>query len=249
MNLIIQNYNLLVDDYQLIEQSATETDIQKKRKILRSIFSILASCQIKPTQVKNAVPAHKLLEKTKCIQAQIVKLQSVESSLEAKEYLDNLVQRKLKLEEKLHKFSKRKKLKFPAIKKNKVDKDRIYRKFDKYFYKLIERLSIESIEDAEDILSVQVKFNKFQTVVEVLSYIDKIDRTKLEKLRFYQEAFEEILHFEALIQNMKKYHKKTKLTEEAVTETLELNQNVLIEKLDSQKELLIADCRAVILLK
>jgi len=48
---------------------------------------------------------------------------------------------------------------------------------------------------------------------------------------------------------MKKYHKKTKLTEEAVTETLELNQNVLIEKLDSQKELLIADCRAVILLK
>jgi len=174
MNLIIQNYNLLVDDYQLIEQSATETDIQKKRKILRSIFSILASCQIKPTQVKNAVPAHKLLEKTKCIQAQIVKLQSVESSLEAKEYLDNLVQRKLKLEEKLHKFSKRKKLKFPAIKKNKVDKDRIYRKFDKYFYKLIERLSIESIEDAEDILSVQVKFNKFQTVVEVLSYISKL---------------------------------------------------------------------------
>ena len=249
MNLIIQNYNLLVDDYQLIEDSVTETDIQKKREILHSIFSILASCQIKPTQVKNAVSAHKLLEKTKCIQAQIVKLQSVESSLEAKEYLDILVQRKQKLEEKLHKFSKRKKLKFPAIKKNKVDKDKIYRKFDKYFYKLIERLSIESIEDAEDILSVQVKFNKFQTIVEVLSYIDKIDRTKLEKLRFYQEAFEEILHFEALIQNMKKYHKKTKLTEEAVTETLELNQNVLIERLDSQKELLIADCRAVILLK
>ena len=249
MNMIIQNYNLLVDDYQLIEDSVTETDIQKKREILQSIFSILASCQIKPNQVKNAVPAHKLLEKTKCIQAQIVKLQSVESSLEAKEYLDILVKRKLKLEEKLHKFSKRKKLKFPAIKKKKIDKDKIYRKFDKYFYKIIERLSIESIEDAEDILSVQVKFNKFQTIVEVLSYIDKIDRSKLEKLRLYQEAFEEILYFEALIQNMKKFYKKAKLAEETVTETLELNQNILIERLDSQKEELIADCRAVILLE
>ena len=249
MNLIIQNYNLLVDDYQLIEDSVTETDIQKKREILHSIFSILASCQIKPTQVKNAVSAHKLLEKTKCIQAQIVKLQSVESSLEAKEYLDILVQRKQKLEEKLHKFSKRKKLKFPAIKKNKVDKDRIYRKFDKYFYKLIERLSIESIEDAEDILSVQVKFNKFQTIVEVLSYIDKIDRTKLEKLRLYQEAFEEILNFEALIQNMKKFYKKAKPAEEAIIETLELTQNVLIEGFDNQKGVIINDCRAVILLK
>jgi hypothetical protein len=249
MTRIIQNYNLLVNDYQLIEDSVTETDIQKKREILQSIFSILASCQIKPTQVKNALPAHKLLEKTKCIQAQIVKLQSVESSLEAKEYLDILVKRKLKLEEKLHKFCKRKKLKFPTIKKKKIDKDKIYRKFDKYFYKLIERLSIESMEDAEDILSVQVKFNKFQTIVEVLSYIDKIDRSKLEKLRLYQDAFEEILYFEALIQNMKKFYKKGKLEEDAVTETLELNQNVLIERLDSQKEELIADCRAVILLK
>ncbi|ADQ79893.1 hypothetical protein Palpr_1754 [Paludibacter propionicigenes WB4] len=249
MNMIIQNYNLLVNDYQLIEDSLTEADIQKKREILSSIFSILASCQIKPAQVKNAVLAHKLLEKTKCIQAQIVKLQSVESSLEAKEYLDILVKRKLKLEEKLHKFSKRKKLKFPAIKKKEIDKDKIYRKFDKYFYKIIERLSIESIEDAEDILSVQVKFNKFQTIVDVLSYIDNIDRSKLVKLRLYQEAFEEILYFEALIQNMKKFYKKEKLTEENVTETLELNQNILIERLDSQKEELIADCRAVILLK
>ena len=249
MNLIIQNYNLLVDDYQLIEESVTETNIQKKGEILQSIFSILAACEIKPTKVKNAVPAHKLLEKTKCLQAQIVKLKSVESSLEAKEFLDILIKRKLKLEEKLHKFSAKKKLKFPVIKKKKIDKDKIYRKFDKYFYKLIERLSIESMEDAEDILYVQVKFNKFQTIVEVLSYIDKIDRIKLEKLRLYQEAFEEILNFEALIQNMKKFYKKVKPGEESITETLELTQNVLIERLDSQKDILIKDCRAVILLK
>jgi len=249
MNSIIQNYNLLVKKYQKIEEDLTENQIHDKRVILRRIFPILAACKIKPSKVKNGEEAFELFGKLRDIQVQLLKLESIEHTPDIVEYLAYLKERELKLKERVSKFCKKKKLIFPTIKKGKVEKERIYKKFDKSFYKLIDSLLIESIDDAEDIHNIRIEFKKFRYIVEVLSYIDEIDEAKLEKLKMHQDKLGEIQDYEVLIRGIKKFCRKKDPGEEANTEVFEIDQNTLIECFENDISLFIEDCKDVILLK
>jgi len=249
MNDIIKNYNLLVTKYQKIEVDVTENEIHDKRVILRRIFPILAAYKINPSKVKNGEKAFKLFGKLRDVQVQLLKLESIDQSPEIIDYLSFLKADELELKEKVSKFCKKKELEFPVIKKKyKIDTSKIIGKTKEALDKLIERIQSRSIDDAEDVHKIRIAFKKFRYKVEILSYIDTIEVSKLEMLKIFQDKLGEIQDYEVLINGIKKYCKKRKLEEEEMIELFEHDQNTLIENFDNQIELFIAVCKDVLVL-
>ena len=248
MNTIIKNYNLQIKKFQKIESDASIDEIHDKRVILRRIFPILAAFKINPSKVKNGEKAFKLFGKLRDIQVQILKLEIIDQTPEILEYLAALRDGEYELKEKVHKFCKKKELEFPTIKKKfKFNKSRIVDKTGKSLNKLIDRIQSRSIDDAEDIHKIRIEFKKFRYKVEILSYIENIDKSKLEMLKIYQDKLGEIQDYEVLINGIKKYCKKRKTDYTEMTELFEHDQNTLIENFDNQIELFIAVCKDVLI--
>jgi len=249
MNTIIKNYNLQIKKFQKIEFSSSETEIHDKRVILRRIFPILAVYKIKPSKVKNGEKAFKLFGKLRDIQVQILKLESIDQTPEIMKYLAFLSEDEKELKEKVRRFCKKKELEFPTIKKKStLEKSKVIGKTNKSLNKLIEIIQSRSIDDAEDIHKIRIEFKKFRYKVEILSYIEDIDDSKLEMLKMYQDKLGDIQDFEVLITGIKKYCKKRKLDADEMTELFEHDQNTLIENFDNQIELFIAVCKDVLIL-
>jgi len=247
MDTIIKNYNSQIKKFQKIESDASIDEIHDKRVILRRIFPILAAFKIKPSKVKNGEKAFKLFGKLRDIQVQILKLESTDQTPEIFGYLAVLHDREKELKDKVRKFCIKKELEFPAIKKKfKFNKSRIVAKTGKSLDKLIDRIQSRSIDDAEDIHKIRIEFKKFRYKVEILSYIENIEESKLEMLKIYQDKLGEIQDYEVLINGIKKYCNKRKLDDTEMTEMFEHDQNTLIEGFDNQIELFIAVCKDVL---
>jgi len=247
MNMIIKNYNLLIKKFQKIESDASIDEIHDKRVILRRIFPILAAFKINPSKVKNGEKAFKLFGKLRDIQVQILKLEGTDQTPEIFDYLAYLREGEKELKDKVRKFCKKKELEFPTIKKKfKFNKSKIVDKTSKSLNKLIDRIQSRSIDDAEDIHKIRIEFKKFRYKVEILTYIETIDDSKLEMLKIYQDKLGEIQDYEVLITGIKKYCKKRKLDDTEMTEIFEHDQNTLIENFDNQIELFIAVCKDVL---
>jgi len=249
MNTIIKNYNLLIKKFQKIESDSSESEIHDKRVILRRIFPILTAFKINTSKVKNGEKAFKLFGKLRDIQVQLLKLESIDQTPEIMEYLAFLKQLESELKEKVRKFSKKKDLEFPTIKKKStLKKTKFFLKTEKSLNKLIERVQSRSIDDAEDVHRIRIEFKKFRYKVEVLSYIVDIEESKLDMLKIYQDKLGEIQDYEVLINGIKKYCKKRKLDEVEMIDQFEHDQDTLIVNFDNQIELFIAVCKDVLIL-
>ena len=248
MNTIIKNYNLQIKKFQKIESDASMDEIHDKRVILRRIFPILTAFKINPSKVKNGEKAFKLFGKLRDIQVQILKLEGTDQTPEIFDYLAYLREGEKELKDKVRKFCKKKELEFPTIKKKfKFNKSKIVDKTSKSLNKLIDRIQSRSIDDAEDIHKIRIEFKKFRYKVEILTYIETIDDSKLDMLKIYQDKLGEIQDYEVLITGIKKYCKKRKLDDTEMTEIFEHDQNTLIENFDNQIELFIAVCKDVLI--
>jgi len=247
MNEIIKNYELLVKKYKEIEKESTEQEIHDRRVTLRRIFPILTVYKINISRLKNGEKAFKLFGKLRDIQVQLSKLENQDQTPEMIEYIAFLKEKEQKIQVKVHKFSKKKKLEFPSLKKkSKIETSKIVQKADKAFAKLVERIELRSIDDAEDIHKIRIKFKKFRYVIEILSYITPIEDEKLERLKVYQDKLGDIQDYEVLIQGITNFHKTNKPDEEANTEILEKEQNNLIEQFDAELDTFIGVCKDVI---
>jgi len=250
MNLIIENYNVLVSKFQEMEKETTPDEIHDKRVILRRIFPILTAFNINPSKVKNGEKAFKLFGKLRDVQVQIERLENTEQYPQLIEYLEFLKEQELKLKEKVSKFSKKKELKFPKIKKKKkVDTKRIKTKAIQQLNILTEKIQSLINFDLIEIHKIRIEFKKYRYLVEVLIYIEIIDEGKLEEMKHYQDMLGEIHDYDVLIKGIKKYYKKKKLEEQVDVDDLEKEQNTLEEKFENEAEQFIEDCRAVISIK
>lgn len=247
MNRIIKKYNLFVQNYQEIEKESTVNEIHDKRVLLRRIFPILDACGIKPAKVKNGEKAFELFGKLRDVQVQLLKLESLDQTPEMAPYHDFLKEREEKYTAKADRFSRKKELRFPVIRKKEIiNRDQIAARTEKSLLKLLETIHSHSIDDAEDIHKIRIEFKNFRYKVEILSYMDDIDEAKLELLNMYQDKLGEIQDYEVLINGIRKYCKKRKLEAEDLTEVFEKDQDHLIEDFDSHIELFILVCRDVL---
>ena len=249
MNVIIKNYNLLVKKFQKIEKESTEKEIHDKRVILRKVFPILAAYKINPGKIKNGEKAFKLFGKLRDVQVQIMKLESLEQISEITDYYVFLKVEELRIRDEVRRFSKKKKLVFPEIKKKSgIDKAKIVRKAEKSLNKITKKIETWSIDDAEYIHQIRIEFKKFRYQVEILSNITLIDEEKLEKIRLYQDKLGEIQDYEVLIDGIMKFYKKRKRKKEVSTDLFEEKQNLLIEEFEQDHEAFFAVCKDVICL-
>ncbi len=247
MNAIIANYKSLVEKYQQIEEEVTENEIHDKRVILRKTFLILAVFKIKPSRIKNGEKAFRLFGKLRDIQVLILKLQSIERTPEVEEYFVYLQEREALLKEKVTKFCKNKKIKFPTLKKkSKVDRSKIYGKAKKILEKIIEKVIYEPVDDAEDIHEIRIEYKKFRYVVEILSYIEKIEESKIEKMKTYQDKLGEIQDYEVLINGISKFFEKQQITTDEIVDVFESEQTVLIENFCNETAEFLWFCRDLI---
>jgi len=247
MNTIKKKYNQLVKKYQKIENKLTENEIHDKRVILRRIFPILAAYKMNPSKIKNGEKAFKLFGKLRDIQVQMMKVESLEQTNELIKYHVYLKEFETKLKGKVSKFCKKKELVFPVIKKkSKLETTKVISKTNKSLNKLIDRINSRSIDDAEDVHKIRIEFKKFRYRVEILSYLENIDESKLDMLKMYQDKLGDIQDYEVLINGIKKYCKKRKLEEDELIDVFEHDQDTLIENFDNQIELFIAVCRDVL---
>ena len=201
---------------------------------------------MKSSKIKNGESAFKILDKLHDIQVQISKLEAVEQTPEISEYLLFLKEKEFKFEEKAYDFCYKKKPVFPLLKKGKVEKSVFYKKFDKRFNKLVAKVRSEDIYDAEDIHQIRVDFEKFIYIVEILFSIEKIDESKLQKLKTYQDKLNEIFYYDLLICGINKFYKKRKPNEVPDTEAWELEQDALIVDFDNESNNFINACQDVI---
>lgn len=249
MNSIIKNYDLFVRKFQKIEKSTVADDIHEKRVTLRRVFPILSVYKIKPSKIKYGEKAFKLFGKLRDVQVQLLKLESVDQTLYLADYRIYLKDTELKLQERVSRFSKKKKLVFPSLKKKqKVDRLKIISRTDKSLNKLITKIQSRSIDDADDIHKIRIEFKKFRYKVEILSYVETVHESKLDKMKSYQDLLGEIQDYEVLMKGIKKFYKKRKPIEDINTEQFEMDQNTLIEKFDNEIESFIEVCRDAILL-
>jgi len=247
MNTIKKKYNQLVKKYQKIENKLTENEIHDKRVILRRIFPILAAYKMNPSKIKNGEKAFKLFGKLRDIQVQMMKVESLEQTNELIKYHVYLKEFETELKGKVSKFCKKKELVFPVIKKkSKLETTKVISKTNKSLNKLIDRINSRSIDDAEDVHKIRIEFKKFRYRVEILSYLENIDESKLDMLKMYQDKLGDIQDYEVLINGIKKYCKKRKLEEDELIDVFEHDQDTLIENFDNQIELFIAVCRDVL---
>jgi len=247
MTTVIKKYQLLIEQYHSIEKDSTEKEIHDKRVTLRRIFPILNAYKMDFSTVKNGEKSFDLFGKLRDIQVQLMKLESINQTREILEYIAFLKTRELKLKQKVHRYSETKELAFPTIKKKHTpDKSDIICKADKSLHKIISRIRSRSIDDAKDIHKIRIEFKKFRYVVEVLSYIEKIEETKLENLKLYQDKLGEIQDYTVLIDGISRYVRKRNVDEEAIIEQFEQDQDVLIVNFDNEIEQFIGACREVI---
>ncbi len=247
MTTVIKKYKLLIEQYHGIERDATEKEIHDKRVTLRRIFPILNAYKMDFSSVKNGKKSFKLFGKLRDIQVQLLKLGTIEPTPEILEYMAYLKTSELKLKQKVRRFSEKKELAFPMIKKNSnPNKSKVLNKADKSLRKLITRIRSNSIDDARDIHKIRIEFKKFRYVVEVLSYLEKIEETKLENLKLYQDKLGEIQDYTVLIDGMTRYARKRNLDEETTLEQFERDQDLLIVNFENGIEEFIGACREVV---
>jgi len=246
MNAIVRDYDQLVKQYYGIEPTLAQKEVDERLDIFKKVFPILAVCRLKSSKIKNGESAFKILDKLHDIQVQISKLEAVEQTPEISEYLLFLKEKEFKFEEKAYDFCYKKKPVFPLLKKGKVEKSVFYKKFDKRFNKLVAKVRSEDIYDAEDIHQIRVDFEKFIYIVEILFSIEKIDESKLQKLKTYQNKLNEIFYYELLIRGINKFYKKRKPNEVPDTEAWELEQDALIVDFDNESNNFITACQDVI---
>ena len=246
MNAIVRDYDQLVKQYYGIEPTLAQKEVDERLVVFKKVFPILAVCRLKSSKIKNGESAFKILDKLHDIQVQISKLEAVEQTPEISEYLLFLKEKEFKFEEKAYDFSYKKKPVFPLLKKGKVEKSVFYKKFDKRFNKLVAKVRSEDIYDAEDIHQIRVDFEKFIYIVEILFSIEKIDESKLQKLKTYQNKLNEIFYYDLLICGINKFYKKRKPNEVPDTEAWELEQDALIVDFDNESNNFINACQDVI---
>jgi CHAD domain-containing protein len=246
MNAIVRDYDQLVKQYYEIEPTLGPKEVDERLTIFKKVFPILAGCRLKSSKIKNGEAAFKSLGKLHDIQVQISKLETVEQTPEISEYLLFLKEKEFKFEEKAYDFCYKKKPVFPLLKKEKVEKSVFYKKFDKRFNKLVAKVRSEDIYDAEDIHQIRIDFDKFIYIVEILFSIEKIDESKLQKLKTYQDKLNEIFYYELLIRGIIKFYKKRKPNEVPDTEAWELEQDALIVGFDNESNNFITACQDVI---
>ena len=246
MNAIVRDYDQLVKQYYGIEPTLAQKEVDERLVVFKKVFPILAVCRLKSSKIKNGESAFKILDKLHDIQVQISKLETAEQTPEISEYLLFLKEKEFKFEEKAYKFCHKKKPVFPLLKKEKVEKSVFYKKFDKRFNKLVAKVRSEDIYDAEDIHQIRVDFEKFIYIVEILFSIEKIDESKLQKLKTYQDKLNEIFYYDLLICGINKFYKKRKPNEVPDTEAWELEQDALIVDFDNESNNFINACQDVI---
>jgi len=246
MNTIIKKYNLFVKKYHKIEKDSTEKEIHAKRVFLRRTFPILDLYKIKSSKIKNGEKAFDIFGKLRDLQVQILKLESIELAPEIREYLDYLRKNELKLQKEVRKFCKNRKLSFPSIKKTKVDKSKIYKKVEQSYYKLIGRVKSDKVSDTQYIHKIRIEFKKYRYLVEMLSYTEKIDKNKLEKVKIYQDKLGEIQDYEVLITGLTKFYKKREIEDLSSIEMFEKDQKNLIDTFYNEMQTFITVCRDVI---
>jgi len=246
MNAIVRDYDQLVKQYYEIEPTLGSNEVNEKLVIFKKVFPILAACRLKSSKIKNGEAAFKGLGKLHDIQVQISKLETAEQTPEISEYLLFLKEKEFKFEEKAYKFCHKKKPVFPLLKKEKVEKSVFYKKFDKRFNKLVAKVRSEDIYDAEDIHQIRIDFEKFIYIVEILLSIEKIDESKFQKLKTYQDKLNEIFYYDLLICGITKFYKKRKPGEVPDTEAWELEQDALIVSFDNESNDFITACQDVI---
>ena len=247
MTTVIKKYKLLIEQYHDIEKESTEKEIHDKRVTLRRIFPILNAYKMDFSTVINGEKSFNLFGNLRDIQVQLIKLESINQSPEIQEYITFLKARESKLKKKVRKFSEKKELTFPVIKKKRtLDKSDILCKADKSLHKIISKIRSSNIDDAKDIHKIRIEFKKFRYVVEVLSYIEKIEETKLENLKQYQDKLGEIQDYTVLIDGITRYARKRNIDEEETIERFEQDQDALIVKFENEIEEFIGACREVV---
>ena len=246
MKAIAKNYNSLVEKYYDIEKEVSEKEIHTKRIILRRVFPILAACKINPAKIKNGEKAFKLFGKLRDIQVQILTLECIEQNEDTELYLEFLKQKEIKFQQKILSFSKQSRVVFPTIKKVKINKAKLTEKVLNGATKLVERTRQHPIDDASDVHKIRIELKKFRYLAEMLSYVAKIDESKLKMLKLYQDKLGKIQDYEVLITGINKFNKKRNSTEDSTTETLGIDQNTLIEEFDNETEKFMDLCKGIL---
>ena len=247
MKSITENYHSLIKRFKELETDFTPDKIHDKRVILRRIFPILAFHGIKSSRVKNGEKAFKLYGKLRDIQVQIDKLENTEYTSIVNNYVDFLKVKEQRMLQKVKKFSKKKKLRFPHLDKpQNADYSKIMEKANRQLNKLVERIQMQAVDDFAEIHALRIEFKKFRYLVEVLALIENIDETKIGKLKKYQDLLGEIHDYEVLISGIKKFSTKRKSEEEIDIDWLEDLQNSFILTFDNETEQIVEVCRDVL---
>ncbi|MEI8047109.1 MAG: CHAD domain-containing protein [Bacteroidota bacterium] len=247
MNSIFKTYNSLVQKFHEIEKDSTPDEIHDKRVILRRVFPILTAFGISHSKVKNGGITFKLFGKLRDIQVQIEKLGKAELTPSLIEYLEFLKTKELKLREKVRKFSKKEKLKFPVIKKKlKVNSKKIKIRANKLLISLTAKIQSLVNGNAIEIHLIRIDFKKYRYMVEVLDYIEVIDEKKLDEMKHYQDVLGQIHDFEVFFNAAGKYYRKRKLVEDEDLAVFKKEQIILEENFKNEAKEFIGICKSVL---
>jgi len=247
MDSILQKYNLLTEKYQTIEVGSLKFDIQDRGNIIQQIFSLLSALKIDAAKVKNGKKAIQLFEKLRDVQSQLRILENAQLNPELVSYLSVLKEKELQLKWKIQRFTKKKKIEFPEIKKkSKINKSKTLSKISKILEKLDSKVHSSFIDYPENVHKLRTLFLKFLYHVEILSYLDTVDNAKLDKLKLYQNQLGEIHDYEILMKGIARYFMKREWYEDKNIAIFEQEQNALYETFIYNVEGFIGECKAVI---
>jgi CHAD domain-containing protein len=153
----------------------------------------------------------------------------------------------MKLKLKAEKFSKKKELEFPTLKKNFiVERSKIESRTRKSLNKVVDKIQSRRNDNTAGTHEIRIAFKKFRYNVEVLSYIEKTDEEKLEKLKYFQDKLGEIQDYEVLITGITNYFSTKDPTKITSTELFKQEQNKLIETFDNETVTLLEVCKDMI---
>jgi hypothetical protein len=247
MKTILKKYNSLSVEYQDIERETSPKKIQAKRVILNKLFALLAACKTNPDKIKNSKKAFKHFCQLREIQVRIKLMESVEPTPIFIEYSVFLKKCEIKLESKIRKFCKKKKLVFPTIEnKSKISKTKIYATADKLLDRFIDKMESQAYEYVIEIKKIRKRFMKFKFWVEVLSCIKNIEDAKLEKINMSQKKLDEMYDYDVLIKELIAFNKKHKIVEILNIEAFEQKLIQLFDEFDNDFVTLIDVCKNVI---
>lgn len=247
MDSILQKYNLLTEKYQTIEVESLKFDVQDRRNIIQQIFSLLSVLKIDAAKVKNGKKAIQMFEKLRDVQSQLRILENAQLNPELVSYLSVLKEKELQLKWKVQRFTKKKKIEFPEIKKkSKINKSKTLSKINEILENLDSKVHSSFIDYPENVHKLRTLFLKFLYHVEILSYLDTVDNAKLEKLKLYQNQLGEIYDYEILMKGIARYFMKREWYEDKNIAIFEQEQNTLYETFIYSVEGFIGECKAVI---